>query len=193
MAALSLVPITELDAVNYMLATLGEQPVNSLDVVGNAEVQMAQKFLHQVNRQVQAKGMSFNTDYDYPLSLDGDGKIPLPTNTLYVKASDPDTNKITQRGLFLYDIENHTFIFTEAVDVTIACFLAFEDLPQSVRDYITISAARRFQIAVLGSDTLASLSAYDEQQALNNMQALELEASHNNIFDQEDVARIIRR
>ena len=45
------------------------------------------------------------------VSLDVDGKIPVPSNTLRIDPSDPSTNYVERSG-FLWDVENNTFVFS---------------------------------------------------------------------------------
>lgn len=54
---------TELEAINYMLACIGEAPVDSLDAPLGADVQMALNILRNTTREVQAQGWRFNTDF----------------------------------------------------------------------------------------------------------------------------------
>jgi hypothetical protein len=79
MAHADLVLTTELDAVNTMLYTIGEQPVSSLAESGLADVAIAKTILTEQSRRFQAKGWDFNTDKDYALAVDINSKIPVPT------------------------------------------------------------------------------------------------------------------
>lgn len=190
--ALPTVPLTELDAVNIMLANIGEQPANQLDESGISEVSIAQQMLHNVSRQIQAKGLRCNSETNYTLPLDVNGEIILPSNTLKVDASDPSLD-VCQRDGKLYDREKHTFIFTKPVDVDITFFLPFEQLPQSVRDYITIVAARQFQVRWLGSETLSALTEDDERKAYLALIDEEIDTGDFNIFNSYDTAMMLRR
>ena len=60
---------TELDAVNSILMSVGETPVNTL-TVQSPEVAIAQKTLRQICREVQAEGWSYNTENEYPIDTD---------------------------------------------------------------------------------------------------------------------------
>ena len=50
----------ELDAINEMLAAIGESPVTTLDEDGSADVANARRILNRINRQIQSKGWAFN-------------------------------------------------------------------------------------------------------------------------------------
>ena len=58
---------TELEAVNTMLAVLGEAPVNSITGTLPLDASLAKTTLSEINREVQSAGWHFNTFYDYTL------------------------------------------------------------------------------------------------------------------------------
>ena len=72
---------TELDAVNSILMSVGETPVNTL-TVQSPEVAIAQKTLMQICREVQAEGWSYNTENEYPIQLDTNNQCIIPNNVL---------------------------------------------------------------------------------------------------------------
>lgn len=192
MGQLNLTPTTELEAVNLMLVSIGEQPVNTLEQPGVSEVSIARDILHQVSRQVQALGLRCNSESNYRLPVDVDGYIILPSNTLSVDASDP-TMDVVQRGNKLYDRKNHTYKFTQGVEVDIVFFLPFEELPQVVRDYIAIRAARVFQAKTVGSESLHAFTAEDEHKAYLALVAAEIDSGDYNIFNNSDIQRMLQR
>lgn len=55
-------PVTELEAVNQILATVGESPINSLENSGVSVAALAQTFLHDVSREVQSMGLHCNSE-----------------------------------------------------------------------------------------------------------------------------------
>lgn len=161
--ALSYTPTTELQAVNMMLGTIGEQPVTSVADTPVSEASIAYNILHAVNRDVQAIGLKCNTEENYTIAL-SIGTAPLPAATLKVSAYN-NSDDYTMRGTYLYDRKNHTTAFTLAPVVDIVLFQAFTNLPQSVRHYITVKAARIFQSQVVGSDILDKLTDAEEKEA----------------------------
>lgn len=163
-----LTPTTTLEAVNAMLATIGESPVTTVESADPlpVDVEMALNALRFVNREVQARGWHFNTEADYPLPRDGDNYVPIPTNALRVDTADEFSKyDVVVRGLRLYDREEHTFVFPEDLKATIVFVLPFEELPEPARNYITIRAGRRFQAGQVGSQILSALTVQDETDA----------------------------
>lgn len=190
--ARSLTPTTELEAVNIMLTSIGEQPVNTLETPGISAVSIARDILHEVSRQVQERGLRCNTEEGVLLPLDENNHIRLPSNTLKVDPTDRNQDFV-MRGDRLYDRKNHTYEFKEPVKVDIVLFLPFEELPQAARQYITIRAARVFQTRAVGSDALHAFTAEDERQAFISLMAQEVEVGDYNIFDHSPTLQMMRR
>ena len=167
---------TELEAVNVMLGTIGEQPVNSLDISTISEVSIASNILFDISREVQTRGYSWNKETEYPLAVAVGGEIPLPPNCLDVNITN-QSDWIVQRGNRLYNRTDHTYVFDATVDVeaTIIFFLPFTDLPQAARNYITLRAARKFQVRILGSESIEKFTEIDENQAWITLSAKEVD------------------
>jgi len=183
---------TELEAVNFLLLSIGEQPINDLYVTGVSEVSIARSLIHQVSRQVQANGMSFNQEASYRLPLSTEKEIIVPSNTLKVDASDTSRD-IVIRGDRLYDKEKHTFTFEESIDVDIVFFLTFGDLPQTVRDFIITKSARLFQSKIVGSQALYAFSEQDEQQTYITMIRAENDSQDLNMLNNASIKKALRR
>lgn len=191
---MALTPATELNAVNTMLGTIGESPIASLNVTGLSDVATARNILEEISRAVQQAGWHFNSEKDYPLALDADGYLPIPSNTLAVDTSERNGHvDVTLRGTRLYDRTNHTYVFTTPLYVELVLFLEFEELPSAARHYITIRAARVFQKRILGSDTIDKFTEDDEKLAWRDFLDAEMKQSDVNIFNSYAAARVLRR
>ena len=78
---------THLEAINTMLSTIGEAPVNSLTGSLPTDASMAKNILDEVNREVQSGGWKFNTSYKATLSRNTDNKIPVANDTMLIAVS----------------------------------------------------------------------------------------------------------
>ena len=190
-----LTPTSELDAVNTMLTTIGEAPVASLEVSGLSDVAIAKQVLAEVSRAVQTKGWYFNTEKEYPLSPTMEGYLLPPSNTLRV-----DSNKeysdvdVVMRGTKLYNLKEHTNIFTKTIKVDLVILLPFDELPEAARYYITIRASRIFQKRVLGSEAIEQFTQSDEGIALATLKEAEVDTGDYNMFNGSySVASILQR
>jgi len=204
MAQISYGVSTELDAVNSILMSVGETPVNTL-TVQSPEVAIAQKTLRQVCREIQAEGWSYNTENEYPIELDTNNQCIIPNNVLqldlniFQHGKDYDVVRRTDNGIMkVYDKKGHTFTFTNCSKLyfDIVWMLDFEDLPQAFKDYITIRASRVASNRMVNSAPSAKLLEADE--ALARASAIEYEnrqADHNIFNDyqyQQDANTVYR-
>ena len=188
---------TELEAVNSMLATIGEAPVNSITGTLPLDASLAKNTLNEINREVQSAGWHFNMRYDYTLSLDNNSKIPLAENIMRVDLN-PDKYSVTEydvikQGSFLYNKKGNTFTFDKALDAVVTLYLDFTDLPENARRYITLRASRIFQDRTIGGNTLHRFSATDEANALAILKQEETQTGNHSIFNNYDTYSIISR
>lgn len=167
MAEGSLVPVNRLGAVNVMLEAIGQRPISSLSVTSQADVAMAEQLLDNTNREVQSEGWDFNTDIEYSIALDGDSKIAVPADALSIDAHYKATHAV-ERGGFMWDRDNHTFVWDQAMKCDIIRFLSFSDLPSNARWYVTVKASRRFQRRMLGDEATERFT-YDEEVEARSM------------------------
>ena len=176
-------PTTELEAINTMLSTIGESPVNTVEDTGNVDVVIARQILQTVSREVQARGWHFNTEINYTITPDSEGYLVLTNTVLKVDTVYPDSSKdVVVRGSRLYDREKHTYVFIDAVKVDMTILLPFDELPEVARNYATISASRIFQERVVGSDTLHAFNSQDEARAMVSLMEYEADTADLNIL-----------
>lgn len=179
--------MTELEAVNEMLLSIGQAPVNSLDVAGIRDVAIAQTTLDNVSRSVQLQGWHFNTDYEYELTPNGSNNVLVPSNVLFIEPNDPSQDYVIRDNagtLMLWDREDKTFTITvNPVKVDIVWGFDFIDIPQYARNYIALRAARRFQALVVGSQILHTFTQQDELDALAMLKRMDGRNANVNILN----------
>ena len=193
--------MSELQAVNMMLTTIGEQPIANInDKAGLQDASIAQDILHNTSRQVQSRGWIFNTDLQKILSPDNatatGGKIKIDTNVLRIDTTAKKRSSktdIIERAGYLYDREKNTYLFTDDVTVDYVTFLPFDSLPESARRYISVKSARIFHDRVVGSSELHAFFQQDELQAWSDLLEYQSEVADFNIFDDYDTFRIVDR
>lgn len=187
-------PTTELEAVNEMLAAIGEAPVNIITGTLTADVQMAVNTLRNTSRKVQLKGWWFNEEDQYELSRDINNQVILPGNALNIDLTDEVYNvDLVERDGKLYDKVSHSYTLTFNPKCSITFFLPYEDLPEAAREYIKIKAARIYQQRTVASGDHYTFTKTDEAEAFAVM--LELDAANGDytIFDNYDTYSIIHR
>lgn len=191
-------PTTELEAVNIMLSTIGEAPVNNLQS-GLVDAETAETILKNVSRDVQSHGWNFNSEPDYTVAADSSGNVILPTEIVRADLANSETkyrsskNEYIQRGNKMYDKVNHTYNIGKALKLDVVVLLTFDLLPEIARRYIAIKASRIFQERVVGSETLSTMNRNDEQQAWFALQEMEGDNGDYNIFDDYSTASVLNR
>jgi Tail tubular protein len=192
---LATTPTTVLEAVNQIIATIGEPPVNSIEDNGVIDAVMALQALSAVNREVQLSGWHWNTETNYPLAPSyPEGELRLPKNTLQVSPSATWKHlDLVSRGQRLYDRARHTFEIGHPITVDLVLLLPFEELPEAARTYITIRAARRFNEGQIGSELLSNFTLRDEQMAKFALEEAEGETADLNILNHEFVMGVSGR
>jgi len=188
---------TKLEAVNTMIAVIGEAPVNTLG--GTAvpiTVVQAENVLDETSRAIQSEGWHFNTEHEYPFTPDAtNSKITLPSNVLTIDL-DPqiytDVDPV-QRGNTLYDRKNHTDVWTKEIKASVTFQLDFTEIPEQFRNYITIKAARIFSNRFLGSREIEGFALRDEVEAKARAIDSDSENADRTIFDNYSVMRVLDR
>ena len=189
---MTLTPLTELEAVNEILASIGESPVNTIENPTNVDVINCLRILRNVNRRVQSKGWTFNKIDSYTLNPDASThKIRWLSNLLYVVGT--DNKKYTKKGDYLFDWEEQTDIFNNSIDCTIIFLVDFEDMPDPMRSYITSKAATTFQTRYLGDSSLGEELLRDEQEAWAALMEYELDSNNFNMLNVTGVQTILER
>ena len=175
---------TELEAINIMLAAIGEAPVNTLTGSLPVDVKIAQSTLVEINKSVQAEGWCFNSEIAVTLTPNASKEIVLPVNVLRVDANihqHPDIDPI-QRGLKLYDRLKNTFEFDEDLICTVVYFRDFDEIPEQARSYINIRAARIFVDRLVSDQGLRTYTKEDEIRARVTLTETDLANGDHNML-----------
>ena len=140
-------PRTLLEAVNALLGAIRVSGVMSLNAADlNEDAASAKQALDATAREVQLRGWEFNTEVGIVLDPSPTGEVVLPQNALKARNIRCSQKRLTKRGLKLYDAEKHTFKIGVSVKLDIVVALEFDDMPESIKLYVTALAARRWCI-----------------------------------------------
>lgn len=178
-----LIPTTELEAVNALLEQIGEAPVSSLEDLA-LDAASARNTLKRVSREIQVRGWHWNITIQ-KLTKNSNGEFLVPTNAIRIDTIGPSKAvDVVIRGKRLFDKRpyKNTTVFAESeLHVQMTSLLPFEELPEAVRQYIYIRAARQFQEFNLGSRTISEFTADDERDAMAALMDEELETGDYNL------------
>ncbi|KPA96905.1 phage tail protein [Pseudomonas asplenii] len=172
----------ELDAVNDMLSAIGESPVSALEGDPNADVANCRRILAKINREVQAKGWTFNIEESATLTPDQfSGLIAyLPD---YLKIITSGGSLYVNRGGFLYDRQAKTDVFANAVTVDLIRLREYGEMPECFRSYIVVKAARKFNMSYFGAGEIEGKLAEEESEHWASVQEYELDYGNFNMLD----------
>ena len=133
---------TKLEAVNTLLGSIGESPVNSLNS-GLVDAKTAENIIDAVSREIQSQGWTFNTDYERSFQPDGNNQFLLPSNILRIEMAERRTSEldVVARGNKLYNRATNSYYFDPSVTAILmnaVVLLEFEDLTEAAKRYILL-------------------------------------------------------
>ena len=160
--------LSKLEAVNRILRSAGEFPVNSLLSVSN-DTLMAETVLDEQVLYHNMEGTLQNTFYT-TLKPDSNGKILLGDNVLHIETvGSKSPALVTTRGsnpTYLFDIGDNTDVFTQSVEVQQVLRLDFEDLPTPDQFSVVDTSARLYQMQTVGDVNQDSLLAQQQMMSI---------------------------
>ena len=167
--------MTELEAVNTLLAVIGEAPIDKLSDTSKNEItdsSLARRTLAEVSRDVQSEGWGWNTDHNVDLTVTSSGEFTLDANALvavFYPDAYPDMQYV-QRGLRIYDRYQNKFDFGSSDFNTltvneVVMNLEWDLVPHAAQQYIVIRAARIHSDRFVNSNAVYIYTAADEEYA----------------------------
>lgn len=186
---MTLTTTTKLEAINILLTSIGEAPVQQ-EGTGLEEEALASAVLDEVSRAVQLTGWSWNTEENFPLRRDVEGKINVPINTL---KADFHTSSYILRGHKVYDKTNHRYTFDKDITARLILVLPWDELPEALRSYVTYRAGRVFQARQVSAQILHEFTRYDEEKAWATLVSSEHEVANVSIFDNAELSLMLNR
>lgn len=173
----------ELSAVNDILSAIGEPPVSTLEGDSNADVANARRLLNKVNRQIQAKGWTFNIEEGATLEPDIFSNL-ITYSSDYLSILSAGTQSIyVNRGGYLYDRTAKTDRFTAPVTVNLIRLKEFGEMPECFRTWIVTKAARQFNARFFGAPEVEGSLKEEEAQAERDCFEYELDYGVYNMLD----------
>ena len=180
-------PMTKLDAVNDMLASIGQSPLNTLVGTIPKDGAKAVLALDHALREVLSKGWSFNSDREYPLTPDGNGRIAVPAAAASIDPTfrEPFTMRWDSAEGGAMRPHHHTkrtvTDCTDPIKCDVIWLFEFEQVPQHARQYIAMKAGRKFQVGIIGSRLLYQFTRDMEDEAWSGFRRIEKRNQDYNI------------
>jgi hypothetical protein len=160
-----------LEAVNEMLASVRESPVDSLTDSLPALAGQAYLTLGRVKRAVLRMGWTFNTEKDATLNRDVTAHtVSLGEDVLKVEFGQNCPMEPVLRGNRVFDQKTNSYTLSaDILTKKIVRNLSWDDLPDTARQYISMRAARLFQARVLGNEQLERTGTIEELRSLREL------------------------
>lgn len=187
--------MTELEAVNIALQTIGEMTLTTATTIPDVyEASTALEILTETRRTVLSEGLNCNTDEDWDFTADATGYVALASNVLRIEASNASLNYIAKDNK-VYNKDDNTFLFdpNETVTLDVVWDLDFDNIPPAVAYYIAIKASRLTYQRLIGSTDVIRVLLQDEQEAKQKMIDHDTDTRNYNIFDNNANRRVITR
>ena len=172
--------MSELDAVNKILAATGDSPVATLDD-SYSQSKIALQELRRATRNIQLQGWWFNEEQGVELQPNTAGFITLGTNVLQAFSKEGD-GYIIQRGNSLYNRDKRTYKFDKPVSVDMILGLEWDELPEQARIYISDLAAVRFNNGFFGAQDVKQVLERNLQLSQVEMESADTEARDTNLL-----------
>lgn len=172
---------TLLDAVNMMLETINEQPLtDDVDLDNSLEGQIARTVLLRKKNSILSDGWDVNSDEAFQFTPDSNGIIGIPSNVLEITSLD---GRSIMRDWRLYNKVEKTFKYTSPVLCDVKWDIEFEDLTFSLAYYIAVSAAREFQMHMIGDTSIDNALREEQSKALIKAESNEGFTDQSNMLD----------
>ena len=153
-----------LSAINVLLQTINELPIeDDTDLANSTTGQLAEMTIIEVKKKVLSEGWDFNTDKNYPFPPDLSNEIAIPYNVLDIVAS--GGKNYVMRDWRLYNKDDFSFEFEEAVDCDVVWDMDFNSLTHPLRQYITLKASRVFQARQIGDQVSYAYTVKEVEEA----------------------------
>lgn len=189
----SLDSIDELEAVNEILEVVGESPVSSLDAQGDVDVANARRVLASENKRIQSKGWAFNIEEGVSLEPDiYSGIIRYDASYLSVLEANKRTTYINRNGR-VWDTTSRTDRFDAPITINMIVARKLDEMPYAVRNLIVLSAAKRFNAAYFGDDSVDVDIRDRLMLATVDCADYESDFSKVNILENTDVQQFLQR
>lgn len=157
--------ITQLTVINACLASMGEEPINSM-AEENAFVNSAKFALEQATANEQGRGWYFNTETVTIVPNARDGYYYAPADVLDLTVCEFNPTWLALRGQRLYNSAEGEFHTGKTpIKVRLIRLLSFEDLPFMARRLVKGATVILFQQSYDGDATKSKDAETEYQMA----------------------------
>ena len=200
--------LTELEAVNYMLISAGEQPVAALGTADQGTDTVTAQFILNdvVTKEFQERGLDENV-YETIIAAAGDNTVSLPAGTIDVylrdllevtDSSGENKGQMNVRDGKLFNVTSQTNDFSDFTSkvasqggfrLVVKVYLPFTSLNVATRRSIMEESARRYQMLTQGAGNVDAMLSGRAQISRAQGRANDMNNKSRNLFDGSDYNR----
>lgn len=136
-----------LDYVNMILPTVGERPVTSINTKHPTLATLLPILNHNRRTALKKNGGWWFNKFDTTLYPDADGEITVGSDCLAFVA---DRGNVAVRGSRLFNGSTANYKFDGPVQGTLTQDVEFDEMPDSVKDYVFASSVVQNYVTDLG-------------------------------------------
>jgi|14_taG_2_1085336.scaffolds.fasta_scaffold01460_10 hypothetical protein len=196
---------TSLEAMNSILALVGNSPATDYNSTSDLDVILVRQVIEETSLEVQEDSWQFNRELEIELTPNGSDEVVLSeafTATGYTPSEIARIDFIAKkncgkdiiiRGGKAYDRVDHTYEFTSSIYADVVWYLPWLDIPNDLRYYITVRAARKFAARRIGSDLIDAMLREQEGVAYTRARGAEMDRGDYNALKNNPVLRRSRR
>ena len=182
--------LSQLEAVNAILAVTGDSPVADLEDTYE-QAHLALQELERESRRIQSMGFWFNKEHNVQMKPNTSQEVIIPRDCLHII---PYDSRYIQRNLRLYDKQERTYRIPRVVDVQLITFLQWEDLPNLARQAILASAKVSFNSNFHGDESIVNYLLNEKQETMIELRTEDTRQQKLNIhYDNKRINNIIFR
>ena len=185
--------LNELEAVNNIIGTLGETPINTLENLRNVDAINALRILQEVSRNEQARGWSFNLIENFVLNPDINDNNRIPWSDKYLFLKGEEGTKLVRYGQYIKDLVTDSDYFPQPITVTVVLQIPFAELPEQMRSYIVAKAGFMFQSAYFGDEGMMKVTEMQVQDAWQHLMDYEMDDNSYSMLDNDHVKELLSR
>jgi len=165
--------MTELDAINMMLAVIGEAPISEFSSISANETTdsaFAKRTLTETSVTVQGEGWPWNTDNQVNLYPNSSNQYTVPDSVLMcVFDRSVYNNRYVLRGRTIWDRQEQSFEIPNGPNPMVAAqiisILPWDQIPPQAQQYIAIRSARIYSSRYVNSNAIFVYTETDEANA----------------------------
>lgn len=173
--------MTRLEAINYILISIGEYVINTEDEM-TPEAEDINNVLNMITRIVCSDKEPFNI-YPVKLQVNKDGEIEVPKSSILSVDIRDDIDYIRVRNNKLYNINTKSYTFNNDIECYCKLLIDFDDLEEEVQQYIVSKTNLKKIQTEIGNQDLVKAAMNEMNEAMKEYISYNLNITNINFIN----------